>query len=302
MVRRLTADLVVDHSCELAECPTWHRSTQTLWWTDIHGAALHRFHPASERHEVATLHDRLGSFAFTDTGRMIAAFVTELGWLDPTTTAFEPLLALEPEEAETRSNDGRPDRDGGFVFGTMHENTTDRRPLGAFYSWRATRGAALARLRGGIRIANSLSFSPDGRTIYYCDTPERVIWKADYDPDGAAVSRERVFVEVGPGPGSPDGSTVDADGCLWNAEWGADRVVRYTPAGVLDTIVDLPVPHVSAPVFGGADLTTLYVTTAREHMTPSDPAWSGSGSIYAVDLTGLAVGIADTLVRETSEP
>lgn len=295
MPRHLTAELVVDRQCELAECPTWHTATATLWWTDIHGRALHRFDPARDEHDEFALAERLGSFAFTDGGRLLAAFVAELGYLTVATGEWEPLAPIEAEVTETRANDGRPDRHGGFVFGTMHETTGERRPHGCFYGWRA--GAALVTLRPGIGIANSVSFSPDGYTIYYTDTPGRVIWRAAYDPEGPALSGEASFLTID-GPGAPDGSTVDADGCLWNAQWGASQVARYTPTGVLDTVIDLPVPHVSAPVFGGPDLTTLYITTAREHLDPSHPAWDVSGSIFAVDLAGVAVGIPDTLIRE----
>jgi L-arabinonolactonase len=299
MLRRVVAELVVDSRCELAECPTWHEPTRSLWWTDIHGRALHRFEPASAHHDIRPLGDRLGSFAFTESGGMVAAFVDELGWLDPATLAFEALTAIEPELAETRSNDGRPDRNGGFVFGTMHEDGSDRRPLGSLYQWRL--GGELRRLRSGIRIANSISFSPDGATIYYCCTPEKVIWAARYHADDGVISGERVLIDLATDLGSPDGSTVDADGCLWNAQWGGSRVARYTPDGRLDTVVDLPVPHVSAPVFGGRDLTTLYVTTAREHMTPDHPAWHHSGSIFAADLGAIATGLVDTPVHETRD-
>ena len=207
------------------------------------------------------------------------------------------LLPVESDLAGTRCNDGRPDRHEGFVFGTMDDHGDPRQPLGAFYRWDVEGG--LTALRAGVTISNGLCFAPDGLTIYYADSPLGTIWQARYDPDSGQIHDERVFVEPDPqvpgATGSPDGSAVDDTGCVWNARWGAWCIARFRPDGVLDTIIDVPVPQPSAVTFGGDDLATLYITTAREHMRPGDPRYELSGALFAV--TPGVTGIADTPVR-----
>jgi len=121
-------------------------------------------------------------------------------------------------------------------------------------------GSATA-FRTGIRVPNSIAWSPDGGTMYFADSPHHKIWAFDYDADAGRFSNERLF--AAPHPGFPDGSCVDADGCLWNAEWGASRVVRYTPAGKVDRVVEVPATNPTCCAFGGSELGTLYITSAK---------------------------------------
>ncbi len=295
-VRRMTAAVVVECGDELGECPVWDAGRSELLWTDIHGRRLHRLTSDGATVELA-LDDRLCSFAVGESGDLLGAFTKRVARLDRDTGAVRELHPVEPDVAATRCNDGRPDRHGGFVFGTMDEQNDPRQPLGSFFHWDAERGATA--IRPGVKVANGLCFSPDGLTMYYADSPLGTIWQARYDPDSGEIHDERVF--IGPDPelpgdtGSPDGATVDESGCVWNARWGAWGIARFTPDGVLDTIIDVPVPQPSAVTFGGDDLGTLYITTAREHMSPSDPRYELSGALFAV--TPGVTGIADTPVR-----
>ncbi len=179
-----------------------------------------------------------------------------------------------------RSNDGRVDASGAFWWSVMDDNG-GRRP-GAVYrttgDWRTT------RLVDGVHIANALCSSPDGRTIYLADSRARTIWAFDHDPDGGTLSGKRVFAQTGEGDGAPDGATVDAEGFIWNAHWGASRVVRYAPDGSIDRVVPLPVPQPSSCEFGGPGLDILYITSAREGL--SDAALDGaplSGGLFAFE-------------------
>lgn len=295
-VRRMTAAVVVECDDELGECPVWDAGRSELLWTDIHGRRLHRLMSDGEVVDVA-LDDRLCSFAVSEGGDLVAAFAKHLARLDRASGAAFDLHPVERGVDATRCNDGRPDRHGGFVFGTMDEEHDPRQSLGSFYHWDADRGPTV--IRPGVAIANGLCFSPDGLTIYFADSPLRTMWQARYDPESGHLYDERVFVthdsEVPGDTGSPDGAAVDENGCIWNARWGAWGIARFTPEGVLDTIIDVPVPQPSAVAFGGDDLGTLYITTAREHMTPSDPRYALSGALFAV--TPGVTGIADTPVR-----
>jgi L-arabinonolactonase len=292
----MTAAVVVEGGNELGECPVWDPRRSELLWTDIHGRRLHRLALDGTVTELA-LDDRLCSFAVTVDGDLVAAFTERFARLDRDTGAILELHPIETEIAATRSNDGRPDRHGGFVFGTMDETHDPRQPLGSFYHWDVAGG--LESIRPGVAISNGLCFSPEGLTIYYADSPLGTIWTARYDPESGQIHDERVLVAPDPDvpgdTGSPDGSTVDESGCIWNARWGAWGIARYTPDGALDTIIDVPVPQPSAVTFGGDDLGTLYITTGREHMSPGDPRYELSGALFAV--TPGVTGIADTLVR-----
>jgi L-arabinonolactonase len=292
----MTAWLVVESGDELGECPVWDPVRSELLWTDIHGRRLHRLTDAGSA-SVLALDDRLCSFAVTSEGDLVAALTKRVARLDRDTGTLRDLHPVETDLAATRCNDGRPDRHGGFVFGTMDEEHDPRQPLGSFYHWDVERGPKA--IHGGVAIANGLCFSPDGLTIHYADSPLGTIWRARYDPDTGAPHDERVFVgpdaDVPGDTGSPDGSAVDETGCVWNARWGAWGIARFTPEGVLDTIIDVPVPQPSAVTFGGDDLDTLYITTAREHMRPGDPRYALSGALFAV--TPGVTGIADTPVR-----
>jgi sugar lactone lactonase YvrE len=155
----------------------------------------------------------------------------------------------------------------------------NRDPTGSLYRFDADFRST--KLRNAIIIPNSLAFSPDGRTMYFADTNRHTLWAYDYDAATGAATRERVFADTG--KGRPDGSCVDAEGCLWNADYGAARVVRYTPAGKVDRTFELPVTNVTCCCFGGKDLDTLYITTATQRLSPEELARQPlAGSLFAL--------------------
>jgi L-arabinonolactonase len=199
-------------------------------------------------------------------------------------------VKIEEDRPTTRLNDGKLDRQGRLVFGTMDENPGGAHPIGQIWSYE---GGARARvLATGVRIANSIAFSPDGRRMYFADTPTRVIRCYDYDPASGDLSGQRVFAALA-GPGFPDGSAIDAGGCLWNAEWGGGRVVRYTPDGRVDRTIAFPCSQVTCCAFGGAMLDVLFVTSARTGLDERAlAAQSHAGALFAVNV-GVS-GIEDT--------
>ena len=181
-------------------------------------------------------------------------------------------------------NDGRTDRAGHFVFGTLSE-LPGHEPIGSFYQYSRRHGLRRLDL-GAVGIPNSLCFSPDGATIYFCDSLQKQILQATYDAAAAGVSSVREFADLRTLPGLPDGSVVDADGCLWNAVWGAGLVRRFTPAGELDREIAVPARNATCVAFGGDDPGTMAVTSARQEMTPAElEAAPQSGGVF-----GLALG------------
>jgi len=248
----MAVDRVVDSGDRLGECPIWDERMGALWWVDIHGASLKRYDGALK---VFPMPEAPGSIALRKAGGMIVALASGIFTLGTET----PELLVRPagHAAGLRFNDGRCDRAGRFWVGTLRE--PDFQGEGKLY--RIERDGSAKVFRTGVQVPNSIAFSPDGRTMYFADSPRHKIWAFDYAPDDGTLSKERVFAT--PHPGFPDGSCVDAEGCLWNAEWGAARVVRYTPAGKVDRVVEVPAKNPSCCCFGGARLDTLYITTAE---------------------------------------
>ncbi len=266
-----TATTLSDLRCTLGEGIVWDDALRVLWWTDIQESLLWQHDPATGQERQWPLPQRVGSFVLTDEpGVLILGLAKNIAHFDTRTGTLTLLAHVEPDNPTTRVNDGRADRSGNYVFGTMHEGGPE--PTGSFY--RFTPMGTLQRLAlPHVAVANSIAFSPDGGTMYWCDTHSRRIHACDYDGQTGAVANIRVFADLrdqdadGAHKGSPDGSTVDADGCLWNAEWGGNRLTRYAADGRVLARVSVPASQPTCPAFGGEALDTLYLTTARDGLS-----------------------------------
>jgi len=288
-----TATLLVDARDTLGEGATWCARSGRLYWTDIEGARLSRYDPRDGSHATWEMPERLGCFALCeDAGTLLLGLASRLAFFDPETGAIESIVDVEPG-LNTRVNDGRCDRQGRFVFGTKDEGSP-LQAIGGFY--RLNRDLTLERLPlPAPAISNSIAFSPDGSTMYYCDTPTREIHACDYGADGT-IANQRLFATLTDQTGAPDGSTVDAEGGLWNAQWGGARVVRYGADGRETERVKIPTAQPSCVTLGGARLDTLYVTSARAEM--DEAALAGdphAGGVFAARIDG--VGVAEPLFQ-----
>ncbi|WP_113632971.1 SMP-30/gluconolactonase/LRE family protein [Pectobacterium peruviense] len=249
--------ITVDAKNLLGECPLWCEHTRRLFWTNIVGKELLAYHPESGATQRWTMPERLGSFGMTQTEDiLLLGLESRLAFFNLQTEALSNIV-LSPGSSETRINDGRCDRDGNYVFGTMHEGEPPQ-SVGAFYRFNAATLDVERLALPSVAIANSLCFSPDGGTMYYCDSLQKRILCCDYP----SLDNQRIFAEVS-GEGAPDGSCIDAMGFLWNAEWGGSRVVRYNPDGVVDSVLTVPAVQTTCPVMGGDEYDTLYCTSAR---------------------------------------
>jgi L-arabinonolactonase len=287
------ATLAVRARCALGEGATWCARTGRFYWTDIEGARLYRYDPSTGERTSWAMPERLATFALCDDPHyLLLGLATHLAFFDLTTREMRHIVDVEPG-LDTRLNDGRCDRQGRFVFGTKHEGA-DLRAIGGFY--RLGHDLSLERLPlPSPAISNSIAFSPDGATMYFCDTPTREILACEYGTDGA-VSNVRVFARLADPDGGPDGSTVDAQGGLWNAQWGGSRVVRYGPDGRETDRVSVPTSQPSCVALGGPHLSTLYITTAREELDAATlAAEHGAGGIF-VAASGRR-GLAEPLFR-----
>jgi L-arabinonolactonase len=274
--------LVVDGRHTLGEGLVWNGRSGRLLWTDIEASVLWAHDPAAGTLERWPLPERLCSIALTHSdARLLLALESGLAFFDLPSGELTRICDVEAHLPSTRLNDGRCDRQGRFVFGVFNQDDDPKRPIGGFY--RLNHDLSLERLPlGGVAIANSICFSLDGRTMYYCDSATREIRCCDYAPGSGAIANPRVFAHADAAPGDPDGSTIDADGYLWNARWGAGQVVRFAPDGSVDRVLELPALQPTCPAFGGPGLDTLYVTSATANLPPAHlMAAPGSGGVFA---------------------
>lgn len=294
------AELALDCQCELGEGLVWSQDYQALLWTDIEGARLWQWRPG-EAPRSWRVPDRLGSFALCASGKVLLAMTKELALAsladagDRDVLPVVHLAAVEPTLPGTRINDGKADRFGNFVFGTYNESG-DETATGSFYQFSFRRGLRRLNLPH-VTCANGLSFSRDGRTIYFCDSPTRQILCGHYEPIGGHVSGVREFARLGVDQGMPDGSTIDANGGLWNAEWGSGTVRRYTPEGRADMVIHLDAPQATCPAFGGPGGDRLFVTSAWTGLSAeARQASPHSGGLF--EATTGHRGVPDTLVDD----
>jgi sugar lactone lactonase YvrE len=228
--------------------------------------------------------DRIVSAAgWVDADRLLIASERDLFTFDIVTGEQAFVVALDAGDDRTRSNDGRADPHGGFWIGTMGK----RAEKGAGAIWRYHRGA-LRKLFAGITIPNSQCFSPDGRTAHFSDTVTGRVLRVALDSQGWPVAEPETYLDLTAEGLNPDGAVIDGAGNMWLAEWGAARVACYAPGGERVMSVHVDAPHTSCPAFGGPDLTTLYCTTALEHMDPAArAARPQAGKTFAAAGVGL---------------
>ncbi len=248
----------------LGEGILWCARDQALYWTDIQASTLWRYQPETGALRSWAMPERLACLALCETpGWLLLGLASKLAFFHPASGRMQPITDVEPD-LPTRLNDGACDRQGRFVFGTLHEPQDGgaQQPLGSFYRLNADLSVERLPL-DRVAISNSLAFSPEGTTMYFCDTPSRRIQSCDYAASGE-IGKARTFVAMGAGDGHPDGATIDADGGLWSAHWGAGHIVRYTADGRRDIVIEVPTPQPTRMAFGNRCLDTLYITSASE--------------------------------------
>jgi L-arabinonolactonase len=288
----IAIDRVGDTKDRLGESPVWSAREECLYWADSLAGLLHRLHPESGRHETFAVPAPIGSFGLRRDGGAVLALRDGFYRHDFATPAATLLARLPVDHSDIRLNDGKVDRQGRFVAGSMHMNLQPgEAPLGALY--RLEPDGQVTELAGEIITANGPCFSPDGRTLYLADSPRRVIWRFDYNGDGPPAGR-RAFVDLAPLDTAPDGATVDSEGHLWVALVRSGEIGRFDPVGRLMQRIRMPVRHPTSLNFGGPELDVLFVTSISSSHRLADPA-PEAGGLFAV--TGLgAIGLAEPLI------
>lgn len=284
----MTANLFHDGSCELGEGPLWY--DDKLYWFDINASKLFSL-GFNESLSYWQFNEPFSAAAKLEDGHLLLASATGLWKFSPESGDKVKLVSLESDNPMTRSNDGRADRQGGFWIGTMGLKAEAH--AGAIY--RFYKGK-VTQLLSDVTIPNSLCFSPEGSIAYFTDTKEKTIYKWYLDEEGWPQGEPEVFIEIKDKNASPDGSVVDAKGFVWNAQWGASRVVRYSPEGKEHTVIHLSVSQPSCPAFGGDACDTLFVTSAREGLSKAELFKEKlAGSVFSYPLT--VSGLAEPMVK-----
>jgi len=278
----------------VGESPVWDGAAQALYWVDIEGRQIRRWDRQRDETRSWDLPERVGCIALAGEGRLIAAmesgiFAVTLG--APPQAELALLAGIDHPAPGMRFNDGRCDARGRLWVGTMVMDMSLAAPVGGLYCL-DERGLAGPHVEGLV-TPNGLGFSPDGRTLYLSDSHPTVqkIWAFDFDAETGSLSRRRLFVDMAPLPGRPDGAAVDAQGHYWICANDAGLVHRFAPDGRLLASLALPVSKPAMCAFGGPDLATLFVTSIQ----PADPAPQEQG------LSG-ALFALPTSVRGRAEP
>ncbi|WP_377829429.1 SMP-30/gluconolactonase/LRE family protein [Bradyrhizobium lupini] len=292
----MTPDMIPAHRVEtavatgdiLGETPLWCDSSRKLWWVDIDRRLHQSFDPATGAHQVIPYAcNFLGSQALTADGSHLLAQDLRLY-----RRAFDddpPGQLCEVESGlDNRLNDGRVDARGRLWIGTMDNQL--HRPNGALY--RVDADGRTTRMFGDVIVTNGIAFSPDNRTLYFTDTRRYRAWQFDFDLDDGAISNRRLFADYSASGERPDGACIDAAGGLWTAFFSGGRVVRYRPDGRIDTVIPVPATNPTCVCFGGADLKTLFVTTARKFLDREQLGREPqAGHVLAID--GIAQGLPE---------
>lgn len=271
--------MAVRGKATLGEGPRWDAATGRLLWVDIEGRVLNLFAPETGERRAISFDDRVSVGIPTTGGGVLVALASRLAVLDLGDESLRTVAAF-PHGPEVRSNDGGCDPAGRLWIGTVALDF-------------AARAAALYRLDGGelepvvreATISNGIGWSPDGTRMYYVDSPTQRVDVFDYDVTTGAAENRRAFVPVDAGDGTPDGLAVDDEGGVWVALYGGSSVRRYGADGELDHVVPVPATNVTSCCFGGADLRSLFITTAAQE---SDDELGGSVFVTDAGVSGPA--------------
>ncbi len=253
-------ELYIDASATLGESPAWDAKTQTLYWIDVLERKVY-----AGRKPILQLDHYVGCLAPRRNGGLVIAQRSGIWTLDADMKKLRKLAKPRGEFAHNRFNDGKCDPRGRFLAGTMDHH--EKEATGCLYS--VTADGSISRLLKGLRIANGMAWSPDGKTMYFTDTPTREVMAFDYDPGTGEISNYRVIIHFEKSFGHPDGMTTDMDGNLWIAMWGGARVSQWSPDGTLLAQFGVPASNVTSCVFGGPALNELFITTALVGMDPA---------------------------------
>lgn len=270
----------------LGEGPLWDHRKGVLYWVDIEASELHCLNPVSKQHQSWNLPSNPGCIGLCDKGGLVAALRKSLVLIELPKGNMTLLASPLENRDDLRFNDGKCDRAGRFWVGTC--DVLENVPIGGLYRLNSLGRVDL--MDHGFTVSNGIGWSPDNKTMYFTDSPARVIYKYEFDAQHGEISNRQLFVSIAKGAGYPDGLTVDREGFVWSAHWDGFRITRYAPDGHIERVIEMPVQRPTSCCFGGENLTTLFVTSARRDLDEIALAKGpNAGSVFAIetDVTGI---------------
>lgn len=282
----------VDIKTRLGEVPTWDSIRQRLFWVDIVDGRLFCCDEHGGNLKAWETFQKIGSYALREHHNgAIVALEDGVYSLDFDTGDLKFIVNPEPNMPFNRLNDGGVDRQGRFIFGSM--NRLEEAKTASVY--RLNTDFSIQKLEDNINTSNGVCWSPHGDKFYFADTWQGEIWSYDYDSSNAGLSNKQVFCHIDmQDGGSADGSTVDSEGYVWSAKVYSGQLVRYTPNGIVDRVIEMPVKKVTSLAFGGQNLDVLFVTSMSQPPLPRFPGDNQlRGSVFAIYGLGIT-GVAET--------
>jgi len=279
-IRRLMA-------CEdiVGESALWCARTGRFFWVDIVGRRIHALNLASGEHRIWQTPDLVTSIGLRKDGGALVGLRRVVAFWDYD-EHFDPLAVVEPDLADNRLNEGKVGPDGAYWVGTMQNNIgADGQPLemtrssGAYYRVSSS-GRVEALTDREFGICNTMLWTDDGQFVC-ADTLENQLYA--FEHASGALSSRRAFGQAH-SAGLPDGSALDRDGYIWNCRVGGSRVVRFAPDGGVDRVVELPCLAPTSCAFGGDELRTLLVTSARFGLPVEQQSDPDQGAVFALDV------------------
>lgn len=283
------AKLLFDTKATLGEGPVWDFKRQLLFWVDIEGYKLHQHNPSSGENKNWTFDEMIGAAVPMENGNLLLAMEKGLASFDFEKGQLTKLGVLENSNPKIRFNDGKVGPKGNFWIGTMEKNCAPK--AGNFFRIASNLQSSLQI--PNTSVSNGMAWSSDKKTFYYIDSPTFEIRAFDFDLDNGAISNARSVVKVPKEYGSPDGMSIDEEDMLWVAHWGGNCIRRWNPkTGKVLEKIEVEAPHVTSCCFGGKDLKTLYITTARSGLDDSQLEGfplSGGLFVYESDVKGTLI-------------
>ena len=278
-------ELLDDCNNSLGEGITYSSSNNNLYWLDIGNVSkLYSLDLSSNKKEIFELPEIVTATSIKSQNELILATTNGLKLFNTSNKKFESVVNIENQQSLTRSNDGASDALGRFWFGTMQNNFDKngngiplKENIGKLY--KVDTNKKISVVEEGLGIPNTFVWSPDNTNFYFTDTLNGTLLSYDFELESGELSNKKNFATFD--RGHPDGSTIDTDGCVWNCRWGGSCIVRFTPSGKVDQIIEMPVQNITNCIFGGSDMKTLFITTASNEGNNQNNL---DGSLFSINL------------------
>ena len=276
-------ELLYECKNTLGEGITYSSSNNNLYWLDINNISkLFKLNLSSNKKEIFELPEIVTATSVKSDDELILASNNGLNLFSISKKKFERVLNIEDQLISTRSNDGGSDANGRFWLGTMQNNFDNngndipiKDNIGKLY--KVDIDKSISVVEEDLGIPNTFVWSPDNKNFYFTDTLNGKILSYNFELESGELSNKKIFATFD--RGHPDGSTIDTDGCVWNCRWGGSCIVRFTPSGKVDQIIEMPVQNITNCVFGGKDMKTLFITTAS-----NEDKNNLDGSLFSINL------------------